>query len=235
VEAASWPPSVLAVIPARAGSKRVAGKNIRPLGGKPLLGYTIEAAISAGLQEQLVVSTESAEIAEVARHFGAGVVDRPAELAVDEASTESVLLHAIDSLAGGGQRYTWVMTLPPTSPFRGANTIRQFLVEIIRAPDAQDCLMSVSENRGDFWQRDSDTGVMQRLFPDAPRRQQDRMPLYEENSALYITWVDALRETKSVLGRKVRGLVIDPREAWDINTEIDFKIAEVFFAHESRT
>jgi CMP-N,N'-diacetyllegionaminic acid synthase len=104
-------------------------------------------------------------------------------------------------------------------------TIRD-LVALARAdPDAPDCLMTVTEDRRDLW-RMADDGRLTRLFPDAPRRQQDRTPLYEENSAVYLTRVSALRATGSVLGRSVRGVVIDPIEAWDINTETDLVIAE---------
>ena len=86
--------------------------------------------------------------------------------------------------------------------------------------------MSVTEDRGDYWQMSDREGTISRLFADAPRRQQDRQPLYEENSAIYMTKCTALRETGSVLGKRVRGKTIDPLEAFDINTETDFRIAE---------
>lgn len=90
--------SCLAVIPARGGSKGVPRKNVRPLAGKPLIGHTIEAARSAKRIDRVVVSTDDAEIAAVARGFGAEVVIRPAELASDTASSESAVLHALDEL-----------------------------------------------------------------------------------------------------------------------------------------
>lgn len=218
---------MLIVIPARGGSKRIPGKNIAPLRGKPLLVYTVEAAIDSDVTPHVVVSTESDRIAAIARSAGAQVVSRPDELAGDTASTESVLLHALDALEATGLRFTWVMTLPPTSPLRSAGTVRRFAESARAEPEATDCLMSVTENRSDFWQRDTD-GALHRLFPEAPRRQQDRVPLYEENSAIYVTRVRALRETGRITGARVRGVMMDRVEALDINEPIDLKLAEVF-------
>jgi CMP-N,N'-diacetyllegionaminic acid synthase len=218
--------SIIVVIPARGGSKRVVGKNLRPLAGIPLVVRAVKAALKAGIASAVIVSTESLEIAEAAERSGARIMLRPTELAADTATTEGVLLHALDVLTAEGVVPDWVMTLPPTSPFRKASTIAAFAAEAEKRPDDQDCLMSVTEDRGDFWLKGNKDGAIVRLFPDAPRRQQNREPLYEENSALYLTKTAALRKTGSILGNRVRGLPIDPLEAFDINTEIDFRIAE---------
>ena len=203
----------------------MANKNVRPLGGKPLLLFAIEAARTAGVSAEIVVSTEDATIAGVAREAGARVIDRPAALAADTASTESVLLHALDVMQGEGRSFAWVMTLPPSSPLRCPGTIVKFAESVRKDPEAQDCLMSIHEDRGDFWTRDPD-GKLQRLFPCAPRRQQAREPLWEENSAIYVTSVAALNSTGSILGNRVRGIPIDPIEALDIHTDRDLATAE---------
>ena len=219
----------MVVIPARGGSKRAPRKNIRPLGNRPLLAFAIAAAVEAGLGDATRVSTEDSEIAATATRLGCRVLPRPDALATDLASTESVLLHALDEAAKQGWRPTWIMTLPPTSPFRRARTIRFFLD---RASDAGvDCLFSVTETRADLWRCDA-AGKIARLFPDAPRRQQDRAPLYEENSAVYLTTVAALRATGSVLGESQRAVAIDPLEGFDINSEFDFAIASALLAAE---
>lgn len=218
------------IVPARGGSKRVPRKNIAPLAGRPLLSYTLEAAVRAGLGGPVLVSTEDDEIATVARsHAGVRVVPRPEALALDAASTEAVLLHVLDVLRSEGADPEWIVTLPPTSPFRTVATIRRLAEEASSDPAAQDCLMSVTENRGDFWRRRPD-GSLGRLFPDAPRRQQDREPLYEENSAIYVTRAAVLRATGSILGSRVRGIPIDPIEAFDINTPLDLRMAEALLA-----
>ena len=216
---------MIIAVPARGGSKRVPRKNLQPLAGVPLLAHTLRAVAGAGLDAPVFVSTEDAEIAALATEYRVRAVDRPPDLAEDAASTEAVLLHVLDTVAGEGVAPTWIMTLPPTAPFRRAETIRAFADEVRRHPEAQDCLISVTEDRGDYWLMEKD-GVLRRLFPDAPRRQQDRTPLYEENSAVYVTRVKALRATGSILGRRVRGLPIDPLEAFDINTARDLQIAE---------
>jgi CMP-N,N'-diacetyllegionaminic acid synthase len=213
----------MAVIPARGGSKRAPRKNIRPLGEQPLLAYTIAAARDAGLGDATFVSTEDAEIAAVAKKLGSGVIPRPDALATDAASTEGVLLHALDEAAKQGWHPKWILTLPPTSPFRRASTIRFFVH--CAAGSGVDCLLSLTETRASLWRSGGD-GKIARLFPDAPRRQQDRPPLYEENSAIYLTAVPALRATGSVLGTSQQGIAIDPIEGFDINSELDFLVAE---------
>jgi CMP-N,N'-diacetyllegionaminic acid synthase len=213
----------MAVIPARGGSKRAPRKNIRLLGEKTLLAYTIAAAREAGLGDTTFVSTEDPEIAAVAKQSGARVLVRPDALATDAASTESVLLHALDEAAKQGWHPKWILTLPPTSPFRRATTIRFFMDRA--ATSDVDCLFSLTETRASLWWSGAE-GTITRLFPDAPRRQQDRAPLYEENSAIYVTTVPALRATGSVLGTSQQGVAIDPIEGFDINSELDFLLAE---------
>lgn len=217
---------MIIVIPARGGSKRLPHKNIHPLKGKPLLAYTLEAIAATALDIPTYVSTDDERIAAVARAYpGVEVIMRPDEIASDTASTESVLLHVLDVLAEKGQAPQWLMTLPPTSPFRTATTIRSFAEAVTGCADHIDCLMSVTENRGDFWRMGPD-GRMDRLFSDAPRRQQDRTPLFEENSAVYVSRTRALRDTGLILGRAVRGIPIPALEGFDINNPEDMRLAE---------
>jgi CMP-N,N'-diacetyllegionaminic acid synthase len=217
---------VIIVIPARGGSKRLPLKNIYPLNGKPLLAYTLEAIAATGVKIPTYVSTDDEQIASVARAYtGVEVLMRPHEISSDTASTESVLLHVLDVLAKRGQFYQWVMTLAPTSPFRSSNTIRNFVEATTLISNDIDCIMSFTESRGDFWQM-QDGARMKRLFPDAPRRQQERTPLFEENSAIYVTRTQALIETKFIFGRLVSGISIPWIEGFDINTIEDMHLAE---------
>ena len=220
---------LLVVIPARGGSKRVPLKNVRLLAGRPLLEYTLDAVKKADITPSVVVSTDAQAVAAVAKRNSTPVVWRPPELASDEASTESVVLHALQELDPRGARFRWVMTLPPTSPFRKPATLRRFMAEIEQDPLSQDCIMSVTEDRRDFW-RNKEDGSLSRLFPDAPRRQQERSPLFEENGLVYLTPVSVLKETNFLLGKRVRGLLTDPLESFDVNTLDDFQIAEALMA-----
>jgi CMP-N,N'-diacetyllegionaminic acid synthase len=224
----------LVIIPARGGSKRIPHKNIVSLCGKPLLLYTIDCVKEAGLLDVTVVSTEDSSISRIASEAGVGVISRPLELAADNTSTEAVLLDVVGRMRLNQERLPeWVITLPPTSPLRSSETLLKFLHEIELASQDTDCLMSITENRGDFWHYVED-GSLKRLFPNAPRRQQDRAPIFEENSAIYCTRISSLIETGSILGKKVEGIVIDPLEALDINTLEDLNFAEALIAKNSK-
>lgn len=217
---------MIIIIPARGGSKRVPNKNIYLLKGKPLLSYTIEAIADTGLNISTYVSTDDKKIAEIASSYpNVEVIIRPPEIATDTASTESVIIHVLDYLYKQNQMPEWVMTLAPTSPFRSAKTILNFIELAKKTPVDIDCLISLTENYGDFWSM-KENGQLERLFKDAPRRQQDRVPLYEENSAIYLTRIKTLINTGSILGNKVCGIPISWIEGFDINNLEDIKVAE---------
>lgn len=225
-------PSLAAVIPARGGSRSIPDKNIHPLLGRPLLAYTVEAALGAEVAERVVVSTDSPRIAAVARELGAEVLERPAEISGDTASTESALLHALDVLATGGFAPAFVLTLQPTSPLRSAGSVRRFVAAYEAVADRFDAMLSVTEDRAFKWVRGGDESLSP-LFPGSPRRRQDRSPLYSEDSALYISRVEALRATGSIFGRSAAGFVLDPLEAVDVNEPADLAWAEFLLRRRS--
>jgi len=216
---------IVAVIPARGGSKRIPRKNLAMLAGRPMLHYTIEAALTALGDGRVFVSTEDTEVAAAAVSGGARVIERPPELATDTASTESALLHALEWPEVRATMSDWLMTLPPTSPLRNAQTIAEFLEQVDLNRGKADCYFSVTENRGDFWLPDNSV-TWRRLFPDAPRMQQEREPLFEENSAIYLTKMSALSETSSILGHSAVGIPIGREAAIDINDAFDLALAE---------
>ena len=218
---------MIVVVPARGGSRRVPRKNLREVGGRPLIAWTLATLAEADIGATAVVSTEDAEIADAAAGAGVRVIHRPHDLATDTASTEGVLVHAIGALAAEGISADWVMTLPPTSPLRTAATITSF-AGLTTQPTPYDCFFAVHADRGDFWRR-SDAGWA-RLFPDAPRTQQQREPLYVENSAVYLTRIAALQATGSILGEKACGVEIDRLEGLDLNDELDFAIADAMLS-----
>lgn len=220
----------LIVIPARGGSKGIPKKNIYPINGKPLLEYTLDVIQEARLEEaDVVVSTDSNEIKAVAEKYrNVHIVDRPAEISGDTASTESALLHAMMVMESRKQtRYDAVLTLQATSPLRKVDTLKAFVEEYEKNYPVYDALLSLTESRSDFWIRKPVSGF-ERLYKDAPRRRQDRKPLYIENSAYYITDADVLKNGYSVLGTNANGFVISEVEAIDINEKIDLVIAQCF-------
>ena len=208
----------VAIIPARGGSKRVPGKNIRELAGKPLLAYTIEAALGAKGLDSVYVSTEDKEIAKLAKERGAQVIDRPAELATDEASTKPVLEHALAELGGGVDA---LVLLQPTSPLRGPADIDAALEKF--ESSGCDSLLSVSEKRHFYWRRES--GELKRLY-EKRIRTQEMEPWLEENGAIYVTTKSVLENNDDWLGGSIENIIMDETSSIDIDTEFDFWLAE---------
>ena len=205
----------LAVVPARGGSKGIPGKNIYPVNGKPLLEYTLDLLSEAGLEDtDIVVSTDSPEIKRVAVGYrNIRIIDRPTDISGDKASTESALLHAMDVMEQEtGVSYEAILTLQATSPLRKVETLRKFIKAYEESYPVYDAQLSLNE--------------------DAPRRRQERKPLYVENSAYYITDAKALRKTNSVLGTCANGFIISVYEAIDINEPVDILIAEEFLRQQ---
>lgn len=214
---------ILAVIPARGGSVSVPRKNIRPLAGRPLLAWTIRQAEMVDALDLTVVSTDDAEIKSIALDYGARVIDRPAELASATARTEPALIHALDMLAEDGEEaFDFVAVLEPTSPFRSPGTIAGAIAHIV--DEGKDSLLAVRETKDNVGRLES--GVFRPLAPDAPRRRQDREPLYVESSTIYVCNVDFLRRTGSVVAEDWLAYVVSGQEALDINTAEDFLRAQ---------
>ena len=217
----------LVVIPARGGSKGIPHKNIYKVAGKPLLEYAIESINGVIFDGDVAVSTDDDAIAAVAaRHKNVTVVKRPAEISNDTAKTEDALIHVLNYMKEKyGKEYDAVVTLQPTSPLRKSSTIQSFLAAYEKDFPEYDALLTLTEDRSDFWIQ-NEAGKYQRLYPDAPRRRQERKPLYIENSAIYVTDRESLLSNRSVLGTKVGGYVIDAKEGVDINEFADIALAE---------
>ena len=216
--------NILGVIPARGGSKSIPLKNIKLLKGKPLIEYTIESAIGSKALKRIAVSTDHDAIIKVCKKYkNIEIVTRPPELSTDEAPSEWALLHVCDEFENkDGFIPDVVLTLEPTSPLRSINTIKR-CIDIFETADA-DSVISVTESRACYGKITD--GKFEHLFPSQPRRRQDREPLYKESSTIYGTRIEVLRRKKSVLGDRLFPLIIDKREALDINDEFDFLMVE---------
>lgn len=221
----------LYLIPARGGSKGVPGKNIRPLGGIPLIEYSIRDALAvADDSKDVVVSTDSPEIADIARRAGATVPFlRPAELATDTASSRDVMLHAVDTLNDAGVRYDRLVLLQPTSPFRNTDDIRKALELFDREhPEMVVSVRPAATNPYyNAYECDAD-GLLRISKGDGMiTRRQDAPPVWEFDGSIYVIDVEALRRYPS-LGRMQRILPLPNTVAHniDIDTELDFLLAE---------
>lgn len=224
---------VLAVIPARGGSKGVPRKNVRELAGKPLIAYTIECALAVKhLLHRIVVSTDDDEIAAVARRWGAEVpFRRPAELAGDTVPMAPVLQHAVRFVeARDGCRMDWVLLLQPTDPLRVPADVE----EAMRLAAAGGCdsvisVVQVFAVHPILMKRIEDG----RLLPycieekEGSRRQDYQPPAYMRNGAVYFTRRDVLVERGSIWGDVIRPYVMPPERSVGVDSELDLRLLEL--------
>jgi CMP-N,N'-diacetyllegionaminic acid synthase len=217
--------STFALIPARGGSKGIPRKNIKHIAGKPLIAWTIEAALRSSLLDAVVVSTEDEEIAEVARRAGALVPFlRPAALAQDDTPGLDPVLHALDQLP----QFDAVLLLQPTSPLRTTEDIDACLrlAAQRRAPS----VVSVTEpDAHPYWTyRVGSDQRLARLIDEAPVTRRQDLPLVAAlNGALYFAESKWLRSNRSLLGPETLAYMMTRERSVDLDTPLDWKIAEL--------
>jgi CMP-N-acetylneuraminic acid synthetase len=224
------PLRVLGVITARGGSKGVPRKNIRLLGGKPLIAWTIEAAQGSKLLTDFLVSTDDQEIADVARAHGAPVPFlRPAELATDTAKSIPVIQHALTWMKEqAGKEYDAVMILQPTSPFRTAEDIDGCIQKMIETScDSVMSMMKLTDTSLSKLKRLEGDRIL--TYAEAEGKQSasrhDLPDVYKRNCAIYLTRV-ALLQAGDLFGVDSRAFVMPAERSLDINTPMDFAFAE---------
>lgn len=226
---------IAAIIPARSGSKGIPGKNIRRLAGRPLLAYSIEQARNTPGIDRVFVSTDGEEIAAVARQEGAEVIQRPAELSGDRASSESALRHALDYLRDE-KRYEpdWVVFLQATSPLRQPDDIQRALM--VMRDEGADSLLSVGPLNGFVWR--SEGGMVRAFSYDHTRRprRQDAPEDLIENGSIYIFRPAILREFDNRLGGKVAVYRMRALDSFQIDEPGDWELFEALLtARQSPT
>jgi N-acylneuraminate cytidylyltransferase len=229
-EAAS---GALAVIPARAGSKRLPGKNLKDLGGKPLIVWTIEAALASPGVAEVWVSTDSGEIASVAHAAGARVPFlRPPELATDSASSLDVVLHALDrAREGRGADFPEVVLLQPTSPLRNAGDVTAALA-LLRGKSADAVVSVCPADHSPLWMNvlPPDGSLQGFLRPEVKNlRSQDLPAYYRLNGAIYALRTEALRRERTFIPDRGAYAYIMPRErSVDIDDAMDLALAGIY-------
>lgn len=231
----------LYLIPARGGSKGIPGKNIKPLGGVPLIGHSIRHALDAGApQEDIVVTTDSDDIAAIAKEYGAQVpFMRPAELASDSASSRDAILHAFDTLHEAGKDYDAIVLLQPTSPFRRPEDIRHAIdayesaiadAKIIGKPGMA---VSVSEARTNPYYsafETDDAGFLHISKGDGHyTRRQDAPKVWEFNGAVYVIDPAELRHHEISRIPRIIPVEMPAERSLDLDTLADWERAEQKF------
>lgn len=231
-------PRAVAFIPARSGSKRVKDKNIRLLGGHPMLAYSIRAAIDSGVFDAVICATDSEQYAEIARHYGAEVPFlRPAEISGDKSPDIEWVVWILKKLKEAGTEYDVFSILRPTSPFRQPETIRRAWSMFIEDPSA-DSLRAVEkckQHPGKMW-------VIRgkRMLPLLPfangatpwhSSQYAALPeIYAQDASLEIAWSRVALEQNSIAGESIIPFISQGLEGFDINDPEDWWLAERLLA-----
>ena len=218
----------LVIIPARGGSKGVVGKNIKLLDGKPLIQYTIEAALAVVGKEDIVVSTDSQEIKAVVTSMGIHVpFIRPAELATDTAGTHDVLLHALSYCEDKGVSVEKILLLQPTSPFRTAEQIKEALALYHSELDMVVSVKQTAANPYYVLREENEKGYLEACKKGNFVRRQDCPKVWEINGAIYIINPDSLRLGSISEFENVLKYEMDETSSLDIDSMLDWALAEV--------
>jgi N-acylneuraminate cytidylyltransferase len=216
---------ILAVIPARGGSKGIPRKNLRRVGGIPLIGRAVLAAKGSRWVQHVFVSTEDAEIAAVAQQYGAEVIWRPAELATDTASSESVLLHALEEIEQNLRQHVDVLVfIQCTSPFIESEDIDAMLSHMLQ--EQADCAFTVSRFHRFVWKPDEQLGAIGVNHDRAMRlRRQEREPEFVETGAVYAMRVSGFRKYRHRFFGKVLMHEVPPERSLEIDEPLDLFLA----------
>lgn len=226
---------VLGLILARGGSKGLPGKNLRPLRGKPLLGWTVDAAKQSRLLDALILSTDAEDIAAAGRAMGAETpFMRPAHLASDTATSIDAIAHAVQSLAEAGRRFDYLVLLEPTSPLRETADIDAAITKL----DTTGAEAVVSVARAEsvhpaFMYFKTDNDYLQPVIPAADRapRRQDVAPVFFLEGTVYAAQIESLLRRKSFYHDATLGLEVPKWKSPEIDDEVDLLYVEAIMKH----
>jgi len=218
---------ILAIVPARGGSKRLPNKNILDFGGKPLIAWSIEAGLGSQYIDRLILSSESEEICDIAKKYGAEIPFlRPHELARDESQSIDFVLHALENLE---QSYDYVIVLQPTSPLRESSDIDRG-IEMCFERDAVSVIGVCETEHSPLWSNTLDETLSMEHFLDNRynnARSQDLPTFYRINGAFYMSRVDAIVKNKTFFVQKdIYAHIMSQANSVDIDTKLDFIIAK---------
>jgi CMP-N,N'-diacetyllegionaminic acid synthase len=218
---------ILAIIPARGGSKTIPRKNLRLLHGKPLIAHSIGTALKSRSIDRVTVSTEDHEIAEISKKYGAEVIERPEELARDDSPTIGAVLHALDFLEKQGYMPDVVVLLEPTSPLRNVEDIDN-AIQLLLNSDCESIVSVCEVGHSPYWMHEIKDGYLKPLFDKkyVEMMRQDLPKIYMPNGAVCVSTPGNLRRFRSFYTNKILPCVMPIERSVDIDTEMDLELAE---------
>lgn len=229
--------TLYAFVPARAGSKRIVAKNIRPLAGHPLIAYTLAAARASSVFTRVIVSTDSLDIAQTAKRYGAEAPFlRPSELAGDRSPDIEWIRHLLAELRARGEAPDAFSILRPTSPFRQPDTIQRAAKRFLGSrADSLRAVQKVTEHPGKMWVRRGEHVTPLLPFSSEGTRWQSTpyqaLPeVYVQNASLEIAWTRTVEDKGSIEGDLVLPFFSEGYEGFDLNDEVDWIVAEQLHA-----
>ena len=219
---------VLAIIPARGGSKGLPKKNIKLLGDKPLIAWSINSAKESKLINNIIVNSDSEEIINISKNHGAEIpFVRPKELADDNATTKDVLIHTINYYKTKNEIFDYIVVLQPTSPFRKIGDIDLAIKKAIQTN--VDMVVSVKETSSNPYYvlfEENENGYLKKSKDGIFTRRQDCPKVYEYNGSIYVIKVDSLMKYNSLHFNKILKFEMDDLHSIDIDNQLDFDFAE---------
>jgi pseudaminic acid cytidylyltransferase len=218
----------VAIITARGGSKRIPRKNIKSFNGKPIIAYSIDAALRSGIFDEVMVSTDDQEIAEVAKQYGAVVpFMRSAKASDDYATTADVVREVLGSYAQEGVQFEFSCCIYPTAPFVNADKLRSAFQKMREA--GADSVLPITRFSFPIWRsfKMEDRKVSYNWPEFAPKRSQDLPPAFHDCGQFYFFNVERFLQTGKLITENTIGLKVPESEVQDIDTEEDWKIAEL--------
>lgn len=233
-----YKPKIVAIIPARGGSKGIPRKNIRLLCGKPLIAYTIEAALSSKLIDRVVVSTEDEEIAKISKRYGAEVIKRPVELARDDSPAIDAIIHVISWLEERNQYFDILVLLEATSPLRKENDLDNAIALLIESLDKADSLVGVGEIHSDtehpYGVKKIEDGYVKPFIKanEILFYQRQQLPkVYSIYGGIYISKIDALKKYRTFYQERTIPYFVERWQNYEIDDVYDFICVEAILEH----
>lgn len=223
---------ILAIIPARGGSKGIAGKNIKLLNQKPLICYTIEEALKSIYLNEVFVSTDNPIITKISKKCGAKIIDRPAELAKDKSPTIDAIIHAIEFIKNESDKDI-IILLQPTSPLRNATDIDKAF-DIFIKTECDSVISMCKVEHSPYWCFEINNEILQPLFGyEYLRMRRQKVPdVYRPNGAIYISTIKNLYKNNGFYCDKIVPYIMPSERSIDIDEEIDFKLAELLIQED---